>query len=197
MSNCQRFEVPRLELVGWHLVSAALRPILHTIVFTRSFGPTEPRELHEDGLGVSYGAVKDPETEKYLAQKIQEFVLWLQRRPSHSGTLKLAFRDRPLKKSRSSFFLETGACWEEWLISVKVFVHEVPVDVETVTQSVKDSLEFIMRSVATNHYPLPSLGNMTLLESFSISVVTENKTYEFLHAVHRAVQDVSTTSLLR
>lgn len=196
MSNCQRFELPHLEFVGWHLVSAALRPILHTIVFTRSFEATEPQELYENDLGVCYGAVKDQETEQYISQKIREFIQWLQKRPSHCGSLKLAFHDKP-ETAGHIFAQSTGPCWEEWTISVQVTERKESVVVEEVAKKVKACMAFVIQSVGVNPSPLPSVGTMPLSESFRIVIVTENKAADMFHTVHKALQDINTTSLLR
>ena len=196
MSNCQRFEVPNLELVGWHLVSSALRPIIHTIVFVRGLEVTRPQELRERDLGVTYATVPDVEIEQYVTRKIQEFVMWLHKQPSHSGSLKLAFHDQPEKKG--AFFGEPmSSCWEEWTISVTVLEQNTFVPISQTKDRVSTCLGYITQSVMLHQYPLPSLGKVSLIQLFRISIVMNSRAAEMFHAVHRALQDINTTSLLR
>lgn len=196
MSNCQRFEVPHLEFVGWHLVSASLRTILHTIVFTRSFERTEPQERYEEDIDVHFVAIKDADTEHIISKRIQEFIQWLQKRPVSSGMLRLAFYDKPQNKV-VSMFESPASCWEEWTISVTVTDREETVSIQEFSQKVKGCIEHVLRSVIAQPCPLPVFENSRLNGSFKIWIVMENKASKVLHVVHKALQDINTTSLLR
>lgn len=196
MSNCQRFEVPHIELVGWHLVSTALLPILRTIVFMRNFNLTEPRELYNDNLKLCYCVVNDLDTEQKLTSKSKEFVLWLQRRPTHSGSLKLTFHDQCSKNGRT-LFESMGSGWEEWTISVSVSDKPEAIAFDDVKKTVESCIGFVVRSVSRHPCPLPFISQLPLARSFRISIVMENKAAEMFNALHRALQDINTTSLLR
>lgn len=99
-----------------------LRCLLHTILFTRSLGPTTPIDVSSELFDVTYAKCGDPEVDKLIEAKINEFCAWIERHPGQMTHLMLGFYER---RKREMSWLTRGderMFWEQWCVRVKVLV---------------------------------------------------------------------------
>eukprot|EP00210_Caulerpa_lentillifera_P004398 g4196.t1 len=196
MSNCETIELPKLVISRPEQVAIALQPLLHTIVFNRNLQSITSVDVFDAELGFSYVTVSDDNLSQIIQEKISEFTLWLQRRDSQSGLLKIAFHDRPIKKS--SFFTEerVQSCWEQWILPITISQSSKSVSRSHFQSQVLSVMEFVLSRIASLTYPLPIM-NHPLLETLKISIVTDTNTTRVLESIRRAMIDVNMPSLLR
>ncbi|CAG8500539.1 5282_t:CDS:2 [Acaulospora morrowiae] len=96
-------------------VAEVLRAILHTILFYRVFGNIRPKEV--DLLDITYSAIDDPEIEKAVEDKVEQFKSNLENNGSHKGQIAVMFHEKRTKKAWFSKS-EEEICWEQWAVTI-------------------------------------------------------------------------------
>ncbi|CAG8439222.1 6542_t:CDS:2 [Diversispora eburnea] len=113
-------EVFSIDLtVDRDVVSEVLRAILHTILFYRVFGNIKPREV--DLLDITYSAIDDPEIEKVVEDKVEQFIHNLEHHGNQKGQIAVMFHE---KRTKKAWFTksEEEICWEQWAVTLTTLI---------------------------------------------------------------------------
>lgn len=182
MSNCQTFSLPELE-VEPHQVREVLRCLLHTILFTRSLGPTTPVDVSSELFDVTYAKCGDPEVDKLVEAKINEFSAWIERHPGQMTDLVLGFYER---RRREVGWLTRGnerMFWEQWCIRVKVAVKgfddegvEMRKEGVELSEQVEECIRFVVQRVNQEKDHIPGVGSTSTVSfPFDVWIASDGK----------------------
>ncbi|XP_057966012.1 autophagy-related protein 101 isoform X2 [Malania oleifera] len=113
--NCEVCQLK--ELVGF-----LTRCILHTIVFHRALGLVRPKDIDLELFDITYVQCGDPELEKKIDEKIEQFISWVEKHPNKKSQICLSFYE--VKNKQASWFNKTERLyWEQWYINLNVAQH--------------------------------------------------------------------------
>ncbi|RIB09839.1 autophagy-related protein [Gigaspora rosea] len=103
-----------------YYLSLNVLAILHTILFYRIFGNIKPREV--DLLDITYSAIDDPEVEKVVDEKVEQFVRNLENHGNQKGQISVTFHEK--RTTRNAWFSrsEEDICWEQWAVTITTVI---------------------------------------------------------------------------
>ncbi|KAH9301432.1 hypothetical protein KI387_013015, partial [Taxus chinensis] len=117
--NCEVFHLNELE-VEHHQIREVLRCILHTIAFHRALGLVRPKDVDLDLFEITYVQCGDPDLEKKIEEKIDQFVSWVEKHPNKKSQIYLSFYE--IRNKQTAWFSNKVErfYWEQWYISMNV-----------------------------------------------------------------------------
>jgi autophagy-related protein 101 len=119
--NLEEHKLDGLVLAPFQ-VKEALRCVLHTILFSRSLGPTEPLEVQSELFDVTYMRNGTIETDKMVELAIERLASSLSIRIDGTSRRRVALSFYE-KVETTSFFggkKEGKRCWERWIVPIIV-----------------------------------------------------------------------------
>ncbi|KAK8923699.1 hypothetical protein KSP39_PZI019441 [Platanthera zijinensis] len=118
--NCEACQLKELVLEP-HEVREVLRCVLHTIVFHRALGLVRPRDVDCELFEITYVQCGDSDLEKKIEEKIDQFMIWVEKHPNRKCQVSLSFYE--VKNKQPSWFISTKIerlYWEQWHINLHV-----------------------------------------------------------------------------
>ncbi|KAL3725949.1 hypothetical protein ACJRO7_030915 [Eucalyptus globulus] len=117
--NCEVCNLKELE-VGQYEIRDVLRCVLHTIIFHRALGLVRPKEIDLELFDITYVQCGDPEVEKKIEEKIEQFIGWVEKHPNKKSQICLSFYE--VKNKHGSWFSKQieQLYWEHWYINLNV-----------------------------------------------------------------------------
>ncbi|XP_068655103.1 autophagy-related protein 101 [Aristolochia californica] len=122
--NCEVCQLKELEVENFE-IREVLRCILHTIIFHRALGLVRPKDIDSELFEITYVQCGDPELEKKIEEKIDQFIGWVEKHPNKKSQICLSFFE--VKNKQASWFTNKTErlYWEQWYINLNV-VHPKP-----------------------------------------------------------------------
>ncbi|KAG9440748.1 hypothetical protein H6P81_020913 [Aristolochia fimbriata] len=122
--NCEVCQLKELEVEHFE-IREVLRCILHTIIFHRALGLVRPKDIDSELFEITYVQCGDPELEKKIEEKIDQFIGWVEKHPNKKSQICLSFFE--VKNKQASWFTNKTErlYWEQWYINLNV-VHSKP-----------------------------------------------------------------------
>uniref|UniRef100_A0A0D6QZP4 Autophagy-related protein 101 n=1 Tax=Araucaria cunninghamii TaxID=56994 RepID=A0A0D6QZP4_ARACU len=154
--NCEVFHLNELE-VEHHQIREVLRCILHTIAFHRALGLVRPKDVDLDLFEITYVQCGDPDLEKKIEEKIDQFVNWVEKHPNKKSQICLSFYE--IRNKQPAWFSKVERFyWEQWYIFMNVLTPKAPgnkshhgkalaVDGDTTMEERNPRLEVALRDV--------------------------------------------------
>ncbi|OAY84629.1 autophagy-related protein 101-like [Ananas comosus] len=117
--NCEVCELKEVEVEHYE-IREVLRCILHTILFHRALGLVRPKDVDCELFEITYVQCGDPEIEKKIEDKIDEFINKVDKHPNRRSQICLSFYDT--KNKQPSWFISKveRLYWETWCINLHV-----------------------------------------------------------------------------
>ncbi|ERN10144.1 autophagy-related protein 101 isoform X2 [Amborella trichopoda] len=123
--NHEVFTLNELEVENFE-IQEVLRCILHTIVFHRALGLVRPRDIDSELFDITYVQCGDPDVEKKLEEKIDQFIAWVEKHPNKKSQMCISFYE--IKNKQAAWFTNKTErlCWEQWFINLSVVSSKSP-----------------------------------------------------------------------
>lgn len=120
--NCEVCQLKELEVEHFE-IREVLRCILHTIVFQRALGLVRPKDIDLELFEITYVQCGDVELEKKIDEKIDQFILWVEKHPYKKSQICLSFYE--VKNKHATWFTNKieRLYWEQWYINLHVAQH--------------------------------------------------------------------------
>ncbi|XP_022132990.1 autophagy-related protein 101 [Momordica charantia] len=120
--NCEVCQLKELEVEQFE-IREVLRCILHTIVFHRALGLVRPKDIDLELFDITYVQCGDVELEKKIDEKIEQFIMWVEKHPNKKSQICLSFYE--VKNKQASWFTNKTErlYWEQWYINLHVAQH--------------------------------------------------------------------------
>lgn len=117
--NCEVFHLRELE-VEPHQIREVLRSILHTVAFHRALGLVRPKDVDLEIFEITYVQCRDPDLEKKIEEKIDQFVSWVEKHPNKKSQICLSFYE--IRNKQTAWFSNKPErfYWEQWYIPLNV-----------------------------------------------------------------------------
>lgn len=101
-------------------IREVLRCILHTIVFHRALGLVRPKDVDCELFEITYVHCGDTELDKKIEEKIDQFMIWVEKHPNKKCQVSLSFYE--VKNKQPTWFSNKieRLYWEQWYINLHV-----------------------------------------------------------------------------
>ncbi|KAL9714609.1 hypothetical protein Ac2012v2_001266 [Leucoagaricus gongylophorus] len=108
-------------------IKDVLNGILHSILFHRLFGFIRPQVF--EVLDVAMPGVSDPEMERLVHDKVENFWRVIQADPTRRGKIIVTFSEKRQKKLWYQLYpADEDVPWEQWIINVEFRQHKAERD---------------------------------------------------------------------
>jgi len=94
--------------------------MLHTIVFHRALGLVRPKDVDSELFDITYVQCGDPDLERKIEEKIDQFVSWVEKHPNKKSQMCLSFYEDRNKPAVWFTNKVERFRWEQWYISINV-----------------------------------------------------------------------------
>ncbi|KAM7510317.1 hypothetical protein LguiB_009192 [Lonicera macranthoides] len=123
--NCEVCELKELDVEHFE-IREVLRCILHTILFHRALGLVRPKDIDLELFEITYVQCGDPELEKKIDEKIDQFIDRVEKHPNKKNQICLSFYE--VKNKQATWFTNKveRLHWEQWYINLNVAQHPKP-----------------------------------------------------------------------
>lgn len=123
--NCEACQLRELAVEPFE-IREVLRCILHTIVFHRALGLVRPKDVDCELFEITYVQCGDLGLEKKIEEKIDQFIVWVEKHPNRKCQVSLSFYEVKNKQPSWPFSNKVERLyWEQWHINLNVTTPKV------------------------------------------------------------------------
>ncbi|XP_020691072.1 autophagy-related protein 101 isoform X1 [Dendrobium catenatum] len=117
--NCEVCQLKELVLEPLE-IREVLRCVLHTIVFHRALGLVRPKDVDCELFEITYVHCGDADLDKKIEEKIDQFMIWVEKHPNRKCQVSLSFYE--VKNKQPTWFSNRieRLYWEQWHINLHV-----------------------------------------------------------------------------
>jgi len=160
---------------------AAVKCVLHTILFNRVLGEVEPAYEQIDKLDLSFAYCNSQKVINAVDEKLAHLCAFLGKHPRNDVQVGLSFFEREVVSGWISSS-ETLSCWEQWVLPVKLVPPSSSADeAEMAEEGLKAALRRTMFSVVAvvnaNQDRIPKsaqlTGSSSIVFPFEVHVPSE------------------------
>ncbi|RWR83171.1 autophagy-related protein 101-like protein isoform X1 [Cinnamomum micranthum f. kanehirae] len=117
--NCEVCRLKELEVEQFE-IQEVLHCILHTIFFNRALGRVRPKDVDLELFDITYVQCGDADLEKKIAEKIDQFIGWIEKHPNKKSQICLSFYEVKGKQAKWFGNKVERLYWEQWYINLNV-----------------------------------------------------------------------------
>ncbi|KAI8813758.1 autophagy-related protein [Cladochytrium replicatum] len=96
----------------------AIRAVLHSILFHRTFTLTKPEEEDLDAFDITFARAADEDFEAVISAKIADFMREMGNGSSKGGVSVMFYEKKQKPKYWFGGRADEDSCWEQWVINV-------------------------------------------------------------------------------